>query len=594
LRVAATIDANRLIEILTGVTDWFCGSDRAALVGKRLRRSNKGNIVFESTPVLTKRFLEGLHADSSEDLEHFVECLKPEAAAELAAWAQAYGDGGNAPVREFGLDDFAARGLAEDKIALAMDNFLLAHRTYAGKMRGAAADLGAVELSGSLAQVTGCRPEAGTVALEVAQSKLAVVCRGACACGFAATVTGKTVTILPSVVTEHNRLLGALAAGQVLGRPDDPEAPAARIGWLQGQSEGIAAEYHLTPKALQAARELSAFAESVRNRKISYDGTWSIGPFRFDSLTPANVLEKVAKERYAIIEAGRITRKDEIGTRIREAWRTRIKPVCGDYGEIYAALPPTARLTKQVVKAYQNLSSLNAAWSSAKISVAGDGSLAVDGHVLKDIERDAATEAARLSAVFTASVARAGTRAGAYNQGVVRKIVELVAAHQGRMGATGVSQVLAGSKSQKILHNRLDRLPGYGSLAGVVSQQAIAGMVDMMTEDGLLTVGERGYYRHSMPVLRVSPEVVAAFRALPEVPLEQAPPKGRVVDQPATIQESVARRSWDTLAGMAEDGDWAAEVALNVAAALWPSGKAVKCLRASGREGGDPEQENRA
>mgnify|MGYP005837985325 CR=1 FL=1 len=47
-----------------------------------------------------------------------------------------------------------------------------------------------------------------------------------------------------------------------------------------------------------------------------------------------------------------------------------------------------------------------------------------------------------------------------------------------------------------------------------------------------------------------------------------------------SIQEAVNKRSWDALAEMAAGGDWAAEVALNVAAAFWPSGKAAKALKA--------------
>lgn len=171
---------------------------------------------------------------------------------------------------------------------------------------------------------------------------------------------------------------------------------------------------------------------------------------------------------------------------------------------------------------------------------------------------------------FKNAAEAARAKAAGYDQDVVLKVLRFIADHPEKMGATTAAAVLTGSKAKKVADRKLFSLSGYGSLRGVVTQKDLAQTISRMVNDGLLRIKYVG--QHDMPVLRVPVETEKIVKTLDEP--EIVPLKKRM-----NIQEAIGKRSWDALAEMAAGGDWAAEVALNAAAALWPSSKAAKALK---------------
>jgi hypothetical protein len=369
---------------------------------------------------------------------------------------------------------------------------------------------------------------------------------------------------------DHQELVGA--AAQYYLRRYSSNRLAEEIKAACQKANGIRSLYYLNAQAAKAAEDLDSLLRGLEGRQLRYggNGSWYVGSLRFDSITPES-LRAFAGKALTAVEKGALVPREKARERVRQLWALAGEPACAGYEEVWAGLPVTAKFTPSVVNAYNSLKKLVEAWTNGNITVSPKNELRVNGVKLEELDEETVRRSASLvfnSFKNAAEAARA--KAAEYDQGVVLKVLWFVADNPEKMGVSTVAAVLAGSKAKKVAERKLSNLSGYGSLRGVVTQKDLAQIVGRMVNDGLLRVKRVGW--HDMPVLRVPGETEGMLKALgePEMPFLQ---------KQMGIQEAVGKRSWDALAEMAAGGDWAAEVALNVAAALWPSSKAAKALK---------------
>jgi len=578
---------DRLVEVVTSV----CGSARGGLVRKHLRVSGKGNIVLALPVLLGKKFLAELGASSVNEIEKFIELMHPDTAAKIASWAIEAEQGVTSHIRELQRDDFVLSGeLPGDDETSLVEAFLATHREYAARLeKDAVSVFGAVSeaLPPGIRERIACRPCPDTVktAPDPSLLQLSPGYFMECACGFTATVTrrGKPA-VLPRLEAADSRAMNAAAQKHVFGDPNGHLRLVSLTKQRQEQAARLLEEYYLTPEASHAGEQLATFVQAVTGARLvrTADG-WRIGDLPVGRPS-AESLVAMAEGMLAVIEAGKIVLRQEASQMVRNFWREHVEPVCRGYEELYDSLPWTARLSPALGKAYADLQAFVRDWSSGVIR---DGRV-VGRYGLHQLDPDKVrTDAARLVNEFRR---QAETRPGSRDQPVVDAALRLVAGNPDRMGVTTAAAVLAGSRARKVTERGLDHLPAYGLFRGH-SQENIASTLTRMVADHLLEVSHVG--RHRLPVLHVPKHVRTAMKQRhpePEAPARPQEEDRRGTgpgDQPARkpapaprdVEEAVRRRAWDTLAGMSDGGDWAAAVALGLAAELWPSGKAARIVK---------------
>jgi len=564
----------RLVEITSA-----CGAEGAGLVGKYLRVSQKGNIVLGAPVLLGKGFLERLGAGSEEEVMAFLEYLGGRSLEKLCTWAKEVDQGLFRHVQELTLDDFNVGGkVSENYRAEMVGKFLEWHREYSERLRQAVLGVfGEITefVPSRLVSRMECRPSPETVSLicDDRVRKLVTVYRARCECGAAAIITPERVGD-PSPGTEDIAVLTAMAREHLRTAPF-----LSGIVRMKEAAEEIASAYFLTAGAAESLRALSQLAGALQKQEIRYEASgWRVGSLRVLSLS-SGVLEPLAGKYLSEVGQGRLVPKGEAGEKVRQVWEARLRPVTQGYKELYRALPLTSRLKPSVVAVYDKLDAFATAWSTASLSVSPGGALMLNGKILDLADGNTAdvAEAVSLYANFKQEAEKEKLRSPRYNQYAVYKILQLVQSYPARMGVSGISAVLGASKAKKITENKLDRLPLYGALKDL-TQQDIADTTSRLVEDGLLSVSYMG--RHSLPVLRLPPRVAVLFGTLAGQPEPEAPsPEEKALPKPAGVEEAIGRHSWQTLAELSAAGDWSAEVALNVAAALWPTGNAARIVR---------------
>lgn len=539
-----------------------------------LRVSHKGNIVISAPVVISKNLLNHFGAESVEDVNRLLSCITPEAAERIVAWANEAKNGDFRNIRELKPKDFCVpREIAAGEKDSLYKTFVRVHSEYSSGLGKTATEVfgtAAAEdlLPAGIRQCLRCSPGPEDVNFSRSGTlKTTAECR----CGFTAVLAGGNGRPSSTLVSkDHQELISA--AAQYYFRRYSSVRLADEIKAACQKANEIRNLYYLNAQAAKAAEDLDSLLRGLEGRQLRYggNGSWYVGSLRFDSITPES-LRAFAGKALTAVEKGALVRKEKARERVRQLWALAGEPVCAGYEEVWAGLPVTVKFTPSVVNAYNSLKKLVETWTNGNITVSPKNELLVNGVKLEELDEEAVRRSAKLvfnSFKNAAEAARA--KAAGYDQGVVLKVLRFVADNPEKMGATTVAAVLAGSRAKKVAERKLSSLSGYGSLRGVATQKDLARIVGQMVNDGLLRVKRVGW--HDMPVLRVPGETEGMLKALggPEMPPLQ---------KQMSIQEAVGRRSWDALAEMASGGDWAAEVALNVAAALWPGSKAAKALK---------------
>jgi len=534
-----------------------------------LRVSKAGNIILCDRPIITGRLLEQYGAKSKNDVECLLKCLTEKAARKIISWVDEIGRGGASLAGELTPEDFNLETeLSQHDREMMLVKFSSVHENHSRSIEEKLVKLYAgLEIETAPKKILN-QINCAFDRIEVTRKGFGFVIK--CGCGLKVEVDGQLRQFKPLDVDWDK--LSAEVINIHLEKYRKVQL-VDEIEHYRKQAEDIEYAFFLNSKARLSLVDLKEISSAIKNyRMISFSnhGLWRFGAVLLPDIS-AETLRAYTRKAFSTIQKGRLVSKSEVQKKAKEIWESVGKSVCGDYEKAWRELPVTVRMRKSVVNAYRDLKDQEEAWSKGKITLSSKDRLLINGMEIDEISEESVR---RTTQIFVNRFKHAvdSAKAAECDQYVAYQVLCLIRDYPKKMGATMVAALLTGSKSQRITRNKIDRNPYYGTLKGRITQKDLVEFIKNMVSDGLLKVKHIGW--HDMPVLCLPDDTKELFDNLEQPERTEAPP----VKRAETVEEAVNKRDWDSLAEMA-DKNWAAEVALNIAAVLWPTGKAAKALK---------------